>query len=176
MSELTGNRIRTTAGKLGLPPPRAKPSTRSPAGPAREGRPERLPAAHHRTHGVRCFHGRYSVGEDRLWGVNHCRKGADHTLAALKSIRAARPDVAPIHIILDNLSAPCAQDDPRLGPEEQGRAVLHPSYASWANPVEAHLGPLRRFTLANSSHPKHTVQTNALHPLSVPAQRPRPPP
>lgn len=32
------------------------------------------------------------------------RKGADHTLAALKSIRAARPDGAPIYVILDNWS------------------------------------------------------------------------
>jgi hypothetical protein len=28
---------------------------------------------------------------------------------------------------------------------------------------EAHFGPLRRFTLANSNHPGHTVQTRALH-------------
>jgi hypothetical protein len=33
------------------------------------------------------------------------RKGGDHTLAAFKSIRAARPDGAPIYIICDNLSA-----------------------------------------------------------------------
>ncbi len=38
-----------------------------------------------------------------------------------------------------------------------------PSYASWANSIEAHFGPLRQFTLANSRHPNHTVQTRALH-------------
>jgi hypothetical protein len=37
--------------------------------------------------------------------VVHRRKGGDHTLAALRSIRAARPDGAPIYVILDNLSA-----------------------------------------------------------------------
>lgn len=31
--------------------------------------------------------------------------GGANTLAALKSIRAARPDGAPIYVILDNLSA-----------------------------------------------------------------------
>ncbi|WP_314251451.1 hypothetical protein [Streptomyces sp. DSM 40907] len=36
-----------------------------------------------------------------------------------------------------------------------------PAYASWANPVEAHFGPLRQFTLANSNHSHHTVQTPA---------------
>ncbi|GEC10773.1 hypothetical protein SSP24_84280 [Streptomyces spinoverrucosus] len=38
-----------------------------------------------------------------------------------------------------------------------------PTYASWANPIEAHFGPLRQFTIANSNHPNHTVQTWALH-------------
>jgi hypothetical protein len=28
---------------------------------------------------------------------------------------------------------------------------------------EAHFGPLRQFTLADSNHPHHTVQTRALH-------------
>src|SRR3954453_10695454 len=51
----------------------------------------------HRTHGIRYFHGCYSLGDDRLWGVNRKRKGGDNTLKAVKSIRAARPDGAPIH-------------------------------------------------------------------------------
>jgi hypothetical protein len=38
-----------------------------------------------------------------------------------------------------------------------------PTYASWANPIEAHFGPLRQFTIANSHHPNHTMQTRALH-------------
>jgi hypothetical protein len=41
--------------------------------------------------------------------------------------------------------------------------VLHPTYTSWANPVEAHFGPLRQFTLANSNHRNHPAQTQALH-------------
>ena len=35
-----------------------------------------------------------------------------------------------------------------------------PTYASWANPIEAHFGPLRQFTIVNSNHP---AQTRALH-------------
>lgn len=38
-----------------------------------------------------------------------------------------------------------------------------PTYASRANPIEAHFGPLRQFTIANSHHPNHTVQTRAMH-------------
>jgi hypothetical protein len=61
---------------------------------ARRTKPDRLPATYHRTHGIRYFHGCYSLGDDQLWGVIRRRKGADHSLAALKSIRAARPDGA----------------------------------------------------------------------------------
>ena len=57
------------------------------------------------SHGDRCLHCRYSVGDDTLWGDNRRKKGAANTLAALRSIRAARPDGAPIYVILDNLSA-----------------------------------------------------------------------
>ncbi|MDQ0688615.1 hypothetical protein QF032_007646 [Streptomyces achromogenes] len=40
---------------------------------------------------------------------------------------------------------------------------LSPAYASWANPIGAHFGLLRQFTIANSNHRNHTVQTRALH-------------
>ncbi|AEF39238.1 IS630 family transposase [Hoyosella subflava] len=91
-------------------------------------RPDRLPATYRRTHGVRYFHGCYSVGDDRLWGVNRRKKGAGNTLAALKSIRAARPDGAPIYVILDNLSAHKHKgaDIRRWAKKHKGRAVLHP--------------------------------------------------
>lgn len=57
--------------------------------------PDRLPAAYHLTGGVRYFHGCYCIGDDTLWGVNRRKKGgAPNALAALKSIRAARPDGA----------------------------------------------------------------------------------
>ncbi|SUP60802.1 transposase [Streptomyces griseus] len=130
---------------------------------AKQGKPDRLPATYRRTHGVTYFHGCYSVGDDRLWGVNHRRKGTANTLAALKSIRAARPDGAPIYIILDNLSAHTGADIRRWAKKNKAELCFTPTYASWANPIEAHFGPLRQFTLANSNHPNHTVQTRALH-------------
>ncbi|RNG24100.1 IS630 family transposase, partial [Streptomyces botrytidirepellens] len=130
---------------------------------AEQTRPDRLPATYHRTHGVRYFHGCYSVGDDRLWGVNRRKKGAGNTLAALKSIRAARPDGAPIYVILDNLSAHKGADSRRWAKKHKVELCFTPTYASWANPIEAHFGPLRQFTIANSHHPNHTVQTRALH-------------
>ncbi|KUN55348.1 transposase [Streptomyces avermitilis] len=130
---------------------------------AEQTRPDRLPATYHRTHGVRYFHGCYSVGDDRLWGVNRRKKGSGNTLAALKSIRAARPDGAPIYVILDNLSAHKGADIRRWAKKHKVELCFTPTYASWANPIEAHFGPLRQFTIANSHHPNHTVQTRALH-------------
>jgi len=38
------------------------------SGWAGEKRPDRLPATYHRTHGIRYFHGCYSLGDDQLWG------------------------------------------------------------------------------------------------------------
>ncbi len=64
---------------------------------APKGRPARLPANYHKTAGVRYFHGCYSIGEDRLWGVVRAHKSAAHTLAgvALDPRRSARrrPDL-----------------------------------------------------------------------------------
>ncbi|MGW1306546.1 transposase [Streptomyces sp. NPDC002514] len=103
------------------------------------------------------------MGDDRLWGVNRRRKGTANTLAALKSIRAARPDGAPICIILDNLSAHTGADSRRWAKKNKVELCFTPTYASWANPIEARFGPLRQFTLANSHHRSHPAQTQAPH-------------
>ncbi|MFE7509671.1 IS630 family transposase [Streptomyces sp. NPDC057540] len=130
---------------------------------AKQGRPDRVPATYHRTHGVTYFHGCYSVGDDTLWGVNHRRNGAVNSLAALRSIRAARPDGAPIYVIMDNLSARKGAKIRTSAKKNKVELCFTPTNASWANPIEAHFGPLRQFTLANSNHPNHTVQTRELH-------------
>ena len=41
--------------------------------------PRRLPATYHRTHGIRYFHGCYSLADDQLRGVAGRRKGGDHS-------------------------------------------------------------------------------------------------
>ena len=62
------------------------------------------------------------------------RKGGDHTLAALKSIRAARPDGAPIYVILDNLSANKTPAIRAWAARHKVRLCFTPTSASWANP------------------------------------------
>ncbi|MFE0349512.1 IS630 family transposase [Streptomyces griseoluteus] len=127
------------------------------------GHPERHPATYHRTHGVRYFHGRYSIGDDTLWGVNRHKKGAANTLAALKSIRTARSDGAPIYVILDNLSAHKGERIRQWAKKNRVELCFTPTYASWANLIEAPFGPLRQFTITNLNHRNHTAQTRALH-------------
>ena len=130
---------------------------------APEGHPQRQPANYHKTHGVRQFHGCYSIGDDELWGVVRNRKSALNVSKALRSIRAARPDGDWIYVILDNLSAHKGKAIRRWAHDNRVELCFTPTYSSWANPIEAHFGPLREFVLNNSNHPNHVVLTRRLH-------------
>jgi len=146
-------------------------------------RPARLRATYHRTHGIRYFHGCYSLADDQLWGVMRERKGGDHTLAALKSIRAARPDGYRLFVILDNLSANKTPAIRRWAERANVELCFTPVSASWANPIEAQFGPVRTFVTGGSDYPSHTVlarklqdylrwrNANARHPDVLAAQR-----
>ena len=126
-------------------------------------RPQRQPANYHKLHGVRQFHGCYSIGDDELWGVVRQRKSAANTLEGLRSIRARRPDGEWIYVILDNLSAHKGKTIRAWAQRNKVELCFTPTYSSWANPIEAHFGPLREFVLNNSSHPNHVVLTRRLH-------------
>jgi transposase len=126
-------------------------------------RPARLPATYHRTHGIRYFHGCYRLADDQLWGVLRERKGADHTLAALKSIRAARPDGYLLFVVLDNLSANKTPAIRRWAGRANVELCFTPTNASWANPIEPQFGPVRTFVMGGSHHANHTVLARKLH-------------
>ena len=146
-------------------------------------KPARLRATYRRTHGVRYFHGCYSLGDDQLWGATRHRKGGDHTLAALKSIRGARPGGYRLFVILDNLPANKTPAIRRWAQKNNVELCCTPTYASWANPIEAQFGPLRTFVMSGSDHPSHAVlarklqdylrwrNANARHPDILAAQR-----
>jgi len=125
-------------------------------------RPVRLRATYHRSHGIRYFHGCYSLGDDQLWGVVRRRKGADHTLAALKSIRAARPGGYRLFVILDNLSANKTPAIRRWARRENVELCFTPVNASWANPIEAQFGPVRTFVMGVSDPSSHTALARKL--------------
>jgi transposase len=130
---------------------------------ARKKRPARLPATYHRTHGIRYFHGCYSFGDDQLWGVLRERKGADHTLAALKSVRAAQPGGYRLYVILDNLSANKTPAIRAWAERANVELCFTPTNASWANPIEPQFGPVRTFVMGGSNHPSHPVLARRLH-------------
>ena len=118
---------------------------------------QRQPANCHKLHGVRQFHGCYSIGDDTLWGVVRNQKSALNVLAALKSIRDLRPDGDWIYVILDNLSAHKGTKIREWAERNKVELCFTPTYSSWANPIEPHFGPLREFVLNNSNHPNHVV-------------------
>jgi transposase len=130
---------------------------------AKASEPQRQPANYHKLHGVRQFHGCYSIGDDTMWGVVRNRKSAVNVLAALRTIRAARTDQDPVYVILDNLSAHKGIKIREWAARNHVELCFTPTYSSWANPIEAHFGPLREFVLNNSNHPNHVVLTRRLH-------------
>ncbi|WP_443044838.1 transposase [Streptomyces sp. Go40/10] len=60
---------------------------------------------------------------------------------------------------MDNLSVHKGDAIRRWAKRNRVELCLTPTYASWANPIEGHFGPLRQFTVANSNHRNHTAQT-----------------
>src|SRR5215510_3423165 len=111
---------------------------------ARKKRPARLCATYHRTEGVRYFHGCYCLADDQLWGVLRERKGAGHTLAALKSIRAAGPGRYLLFVILANLSANTTGAIGAWAERASVELCFTPANASWANQVPVNRPSARR--------------------------------
>ena len=125
--------------------------------------PQRQRASCNKLHGVRQFCGCYSVGDDELWGlVRHCKSAAT-TKAALRDIRARRPDGEQTYVILGNLSAHKHADTARWARRNRVELCFALTYSSWANPIEAHFGPAGEFVPDNSDDTNHTVLTRAVH-------------
>jgi transposase len=129
---------------------------------ARRKKPVRLRATCHRTHGIRCFHGCYCVGDDQLRGGTREHKGAGHALAALKPVRAARPGGCRLFVIMDNLPANKTPAIRRWAGRANVELCFTPVNASRANPIEAQFGPVRTFVMGGSDHPSHTVLARKL--------------
>ncbi|SCF41661.1 DDE superfamily endonuclease [Micromonospora marina] len=83
-------------------------------------------------------------------------------------------------MILDNLSAHKSKKIRAWAARNKVELCFTPTYASWANPIEAQFGPLRTFVIAGSNHPNHPAparklqdylrwrNANARHPTSWP--------
>src|SRR5450755_1394068 len=143
---------------------------------ARRSKPARLPATYHRTHGIRYFHGCYSLGDDQLWGVTRRRKGGDHSLAALQSIRAARPGGYRLFVMLDNLSANKTPAIRAPGAPGQRRAVLHADERVMGQPDRGPVRAAADFRHGQLRPPQPHGAGRPAAGLPAVAQRPRPPP
>jgi transposase len=138
--------------------------------------PVRLRATYHRTHGVRYFHGCYSLGDDQLWGVTREHKGAGHTLAALKSIRAARPGGYRLFVVLDNLSANKTPAIRRWAKQENVELCFTPVNRVVGQPDRGALRSLADLCYRHLGPPESSRAGPAAAGLPALAQRPRPPP
>ena len=83
-------------------------------------------------------------------------------MRALQAIRASVNDGRPIHVILDNLNHHKNRDVREWCAANNVELVFTPTYGSWANPIEAHFGPLRQFVIANSDHRNHPASARAI--------------
>ena len=69
--------------------------------------------------------------------------------AFLVQTAQTRPDNAPVHVICDNLSVNTTPKIRRWAARNDAHLYLTPTYASWANPIEAQFGPVRSGTAAS---------------------------
>jgi transposase len=129
---------------------------------AARSRPLRLRANYHKPHGSRQLYACYSIGQDRLSGTTEPAKGSAATLRAIQSIRAHLDDGEWIHVILDNLNHHLNRGVREWCDANRVELVFTPTYASWANPIEAHFGPLRQFVIATSDHADHPALARAI--------------
>lgn len=80
-----------------------------------------------------------------------------------QTIRAARPEGAPIYfVILNNLSANKTPAVRAWAKKHKVQLCLTPTSACWANPIEPRFGALRTFVIGNCTHPNHTVLAREL--------------
>jgi transposase len=121
-----------------------------------------LRANYNKPHGSRQFFAWYSIGADQLFSNLEPRKGWAPTLRALQAIRANVDDGQPIHVILDNLNHHKHREIRQWCTQHKVELVFTPTYASWANPIEAHFGPLREFVLNNSDYHDHAALARAI--------------
>ncbi len=90
------------------------------------------------------------------------RRGADHTLAALKPVRAARRGGYRLLVIMDNLAADMTPAIRRRARRENAGLCFTPANASWAHPIEAQSGPVRTFVMGGPDHRNHPALARKL--------------
>ena len=107
---------------------------------ARVGHPRRRRATYRRTHGTEQFLGFYDVHGDCLMGTCRRRKTARDIRAAFRRLRACYPRRQRLYVVMDNLSTHRHPILRAFYRTHRITVVPLPTYASWLNLIEAHLG------------------------------------
>jgi len=66
-------------------------------------------------------------------------------------------------VILGNLNSHRGKTLVKWCEDNKVELCFTPAYGSWANPIEAHFGPLREFVLNNSNYKNHAALSRAIH-------------
>jgi len=127
-------------------------------GLARVGHARRQRATYRRMQGTEQFLGFYDVHDDCLMGTCRRRKTARDILAAFRRLRACYPRRQRLYVIMDNLNTHRHRALRAFYRMHRITVVPTPTYASWLNLIESHLGAMRRFTLNGSDDPTHFVR------------------
>ena len=111
----------------------------------------------------------YSLGDDTMWGVVPIAGSRSPTPSPRsRRCRAARPDGAPIYVILDNLSAHKAKKIKRVGATEQRRVVLHADLQLVGQPDRVSLRAAARVRV-EQLRSRQPHRAHPPHPLLPPA-------
>jgi len=120
---------------------------------AQRGRPQRLRARYNRRHGVRYLYAAYDVHADYLRARLRPAKNAREILTFMKTIRLAYPRARRIYWIQDNLSCHWTPEVRAFAGANNVELVPTPTYASYLNRVECHLGAIGEFVVKNADYP-----------------------
>jgi transposase len=118
----------------------------------RRRRPQRLRARFSRRQGVRYLFGAYNVHADYLRARLRPKKDAVEVLTFMKTIRAAYPRRLRLYWIQDNLSCHWTKEIRAYAAKNNIELVPTPTYASYLNRIECHLGVIDEFVVKNADY------------------------
>jgi hypothetical protein len=122
---------------------------------AKEKHPDRIPANHRRTLGVRHLLSAYDLVKDKMYGHMKKHKTNVQFLAFLKYVRTLYPLYVTLYVILDNFSPHIVERITQYTLTHNIIFAPTPTNASWLNPIEPHFGPLQTFAISNSNPKSH---------------------
>lgn len=124
--------------------------------------PVRLPATYTRPHGVRHLLCAYDLKTDKLYARRSPSKKHGDILSFIQMLRRRFHRSERIYLVLDNFSPHKHRKVRQWVEENNMELVFTPTYSSWLNRIECHLGPLRRFVLNGSYYTSHDELFNQI--------------